>query len=173
MKEIALTRGRISQLRSLIGHIQQSLSLELGHPQSLDARQREESVEKLAADLAKHESRFYHRITEAPDEATAHDPRFDPSDRAQLHAAEERDQLDHILGTATHLKEIGYEINEEIGVHIGLLEEIEDRENHLLSKQRSNEKLLREWMNSKASSMTCLWSLVLLLFLFLFYVLML
>ena len=68
--------------------------------------------------------------------------------------------------------QIGYEINEEIGVHVGLLEEIESREDQLLSKQRNNDKLMREWMKSKTGSLTCLWGLVIFLFLALFYILM-
>ena len=82
------------------------------------------------------------------------------------------DQLDHILGTATHLKELGYEINEEIGVHVRLLEEIDAREDELLAKQRKNDRLLSDWIKSKNSPLTWLWGLVAFLFLALLYVLM-
>ncbi len=93
-------------------------------------------------------------------------------EEGRVQVSEKQDELDHILGTATHLKEIGYEINEEIGVQIGLLEEIEDREDQLLAKQKRNDKLMRDWLQSKNGPLTCLWGLVVLFFMALIYVLM-
>jgi hypothetical protein len=89
--------------------------------------------------------------------------------RSQLQ--DEDDQLDQILGTATHLKEIGYEINDEILVHARLLDEIDAREDALFSQQRANERLLGNWMATKSRSTLTLWGLVCVLFLIFIYVL--
>ena len=162
-------------MKSLITHLQQLVSLG-SDPAEIESNKRSSAVEKLSSDLEKYESRFYALITGNMDGdiESASSPRL-ASSSSGSHVQETQahvDQLDHILGTATHLKEIGYEINDEIGVHVGLLEEIEDRENQLLSKQRRNEMLMREWKESKTSSMTFVWGLVVLLFFALFYVLM-
>lgn len=85
------------------------------------------------------------------------------------HHSQGDDQLDQILGTAMHLKEIGYEINDEIGVHVRLLDEIDEREDEIFSKHRVNERLLRDWKLSKSGPVLMLWGLVCVLFLILVY----
>lgn len=77
---------------------------------------------------------------------------------------EESTQLDYILGTVTNLKDLGYEINEEIDVHCRLIEDIESKEDEILSKTRYNQKRFAEFLKAKNSSLTCLWTFVLVLF---------
>ena len=128
-------------------------------------------VEALSKRLAECESRFYSAITNA--EASSPSPIGHHGlhrSEQELTRQDEENQLDHILGTATHLKEIGYEINEEIGVHVRLLDEISLREDEILEKQQRNEKLLRQWMASRSGSF--IWTFVAILFLTLVYVLM-
>ncbi len=77
---------------------------------------------------------------------------------------EESQQLDFIHGTVSNLREIGYEINEEINVHSRLLEDIENREDEIFQKAKTNEARLREYIAEKSNSLFCLWSIVLVLF---------
>lgn len=128
-------------------------------------------MEGLSKRLAECESRFYSAITNA--ETSSPSPiaqRGSHRSEQELVRQDEENQLDHILGTATHLKELGYEINEEIGVHVRLLDEISLREDEILEKQQRNEKLLRQWMASRSGS--CIWAFVAILFVTLVYVLM-
>ncbi len=174
---MALTRGRISQATSLITQLQQESSpLENGDHANVNqvSRDRAAAVAKLSSDLELFESMFFSRIVQTEDD-------LDPEQGVEFPAVRRGngdqsihgDQLDHILGTATHLKEIGYEINDEIGVHVRLLDEIDAREEALLSKQANNDKLLSKWMLNKSGAVTWLWGIVVFLFFALFYVLML
>ena len=156
--------------------MEQSLILEVGpeNPKgnSPEFHEKSRNLSQLSGELEKIEARFYNSIT--------------PSDTKDLESLQDSDttwdeelgqmqeqsvQLDYILGTATSLKEIGYEINEEIGVHCRLLEEIEDREDQIFAKHKTNEKLFQDWMKSKGSSLAWLWGLVIFLFLTFIYVL--
>lgn len=77
---------------------------------------------------------------------------------------EEAQQLDFIHGTVTSLREIGYEINDEINVHSRLLEDIENREDEIFQKAKTNELRLKEYIAEKSSSLFCLWGIVIVLF---------
>lgn len=135
-------------------------------------QRRSAAVSNLSEKLRICENQFYDLITlsESP-----HDSRAISSASLGVlprnQVPEEDDQLDQILGTATHLKEIGYEINDEILVHVRLLDEIDAREDAIFTQQRANEKLLRNWMATKSRSTLMLWGLVCVLFLIFVYVL--
>jgi hypothetical protein len=171
-------RGRISQLRKLIDHIDGS-ALEhsdalrkSGSEDDFEMQRRSAAVSNLSEKLRICESQFYDNITFIPvqnDHTRVPSPSAGQLGRSQLQ--DEDDQLDQILGTATHLKEIGYEINDEILVHVRLLDEIDAREDALFSQQRANERLLGNWMATKSRSTLTLWGLVCVLFLIFIYVL--
>ena len=165
-------------MNSLVTYLQQSISISnesndsINNPKKSELKSRASAVLKLSSDVERCESKFYNLITgstQADVETGLEINEIEHTNRAQ--AQSEHDQLDHILGTATNLKEIGYEINDETGVHLRLLEEIDAREDELLMKQRKNERLLREWINSKTSPLAWLWALVAVLFFTLLYVL--
>lgn len=171
-------RGRISQLRKLIDHIGGSdlshseLLSKSGSNDELEMQRRSAEFCNLSEKLRICESRFYDRITPIEGQ-NDHTRVLTPSAGLLGHSQlqDEDDQLDQILGTATHLKEIGYEINDEILVHVRLLDEIDAREDALFSQQRSNERLLGNWMATKSRSTFTLWGLVCVLFLIFIYVL--
>lgn len=132
-------------------------------------------LKELSKELEKIETRFYQAITKSSAKESESQQDSDTTRDEELGQVQEQGttQLDYILGTATSLKEIGYEINEEIGVHCRLLEEIEDREDQIFAKHNKNEKLFQDWTKSKGSSLVCLWGIVIFLFITFIYVLML
>ena len=137
------------------------------------AKSKADAIQELSSNLERYESKFYNLITGSGNSDVERGVEISPvRSEAQALQHGQEDQLDHILGTATHLKELGYEINEEIGVHVRLLEEIDAREDELLAKQKMNDKLLSDWIKSKNSPLTWIWTLVAFLFVTLLYVLM-
>ena len=70
---------------------------------------------------------------------------------------EQNKQLDFIHGTVSSLREIGYEINDEINVHTRLLEDIESKEDEIFFKTKSNESRLKYFMDNKNASIMCMW----------------
>jgi hypothetical protein len=159
--------------------MEQSVSIQTGSASnsagsSIELEKRSAAISKLHKELEQCEKRFFNAISAGSErdiesqEASGSSTR----DEEQVMMQERGSQLDHILGTATNLKEIGYEINDEIGVHVRLLEEIESREDEIFSKQKNTERQLKEWMNSKNSSVAWLWGLVAFLFFTFLYVLM-
>lgn len=74
-----------------------------------------------------------------------------------MHKREQNKQLDFIHGTVSSLKEIGYEINDEINVHTRLLEDIESKEDEIFFKTKSNESRLKYFMENKNTSIMCMW----------------
>jgi len=156
--------------------MQQGLSLTAGSDafqgNALGSQDRASMVAHVSQELKKVESRFYTAITSSDMKEIDSPQDSDTTrDEESVQAQEQSNQLDYILGTAVSLKEIGYEINEEIGVHCRLLEEIEDREDQIFAKHRSNERLFQDWMKTKGSSLTFLWGLVIFLFITFIYVL--
>ena len=75
-----------------------------------------------------------------------------------------RGQLDYLHGTVTSLKDIGYEINDEINVHSRLLEDIEAKEDSIFHKTKSNQDKLKNFMDNKNNTLFCLWTIVIILF---------
>jgi hypothetical protein len=73
-------------------------------------------------------------------------------------------QLDYIHGTVTSLKDIGYEINDEINVHTRLIEDIESREDEIFDRTRTNERNFKYFMDNKNNSLYCLWAVAIALF---------
>ena len=126
----------------------------------------------MSEDLEKYQTIFFNSITAPTRDLECQLESESTRDEEMTQVQEQNNQLDYILGTATNLKEIGYEINEEIGVHCRLLDEIETREDEIFDKQKHNDQLLKQWMASKASPLTWLWGLVLILFMTFIYVLM-
>lgn len=126
---------------------------------------------RISQELERCQSSFYNAITSTP--STDMETGADLTREEEMVVVKEQEsQLDYILGTATNLKEIGYEINEEIGVHWRLLEDIEAREDEIFEKQKVSDRLLKDWIKSKNSSLGWLWGIVVFLFLTFIYVLM-
>ena len=85
------------------------------------------------------------------------------STNQSLYYREQNKQLDYIHGTVSSLKEIGYEINEEINVHTRLLEDIETKEDAIFFKTKSNESRLKHFMENKNASIMCMWVVIVIL----------
>ena len=158
--------------------MQQSLSI-MGDASGTDIipetelKARDEALSQLTSKLDKYQTTFYASISTHPTDLESAFESESTRDEEMSMVQDQANQLDHILGTATNLKEIGYEINEEIGVHCRLLEEIESREDEIFAKQKRNDKLLTQWMDSKSNPLTWLWGIVAVLFFTFVYVLML
>lgn len=82
-----------------------------------------------------------------------------------------KDPLDYILGKVTNLKDLGFEINEEIDVQCRLIESIESKEDEILSKSHYNQKKFDEYLKVKGTSLTSLWTIVVVLFMLFIFVL--
>ena len=85
------------------------------------------------------------------------------STNQSLYHREQNKQLDYIHGTVSSLKEIGYEINDEINVHTRLLEDIESKEDAIFFKTKSNESRLKYFMDNKNTSILCMWVAIVIL----------
>ena len=164
-QDIALVRGRIAQLNSLISQLK-SAEMLLEAPSN---KSREQRLDKLVKDLSKCQTSFFDAITLPSRDPESLVGSTDAGSEEMATISEQENQLDYVLGTATNLKELGIEINEEIGVHCRLLDEIESREDAILGKQARNAKLLKQF--SDRSSLTWLWGFVFFLFLTFIYVL--
>lgn len=141
---------------------------------AIELKRRSMALAKLSRDVEQCQRRFYQAVSGKADQDVESQTSSGVStrDEDQVMMQERSSQLDHILGTATNLKEIGYEINDEIGMHVRLLEEIESREDEIFSKQKQSERQLKEWMSSKGGNIAWLWGTVVVLFLTFIYVLM-
>lgn len=130
---------------------------------------RSDALGKLSRDLRKYQSRFSEgtkRETASPadtDTSTGYDE--------EMVMQREPSHLDYIMGTVVNLKDLGYEINEEIDVQCRLIESIESKEDEILNKTRYNHKKLDEYLKEKTVSLASLWTIVIVLFMMFLFVL--
>lgn len=160
-----------------MAHLEQVVSRDNASRTSMSIEEgmskRNEDLLELTREFDKYKARFYEIITapmtpsfssfdiESDQVSTADVTPFQSVVRT---VTEEGKQLDYIHGTVTNLREIGYEINDEINVHSRLLEDIENRENEIFQKAKTNDQRLREYIAEKSSSLFCLWTIVIVLF---------
>ena len=150
--------------------MKQSLAL-VSETREAGSAEKAAQLTRISQELERCKSSFYNAITSTPSTDMETGPESSHEEEMVV-VKQQESQLDYILGTATNMKEIGHEINEEIGVHCRLLEDIEAREDEILEKQRVNERLLKDWIKSKNSSLGWLWGIVVFLFLTFIYVIM-
>jgi len=181
-QEIALTRGRISQISSLITYLEDHVEPVPFDP-SINVKQRREELKALHEKFEISQNQFYEMITYSPPVASFGGYESHELETADTSAVSSRDlygsgsslvsqrpnnasanQLDYIHGTVTSLKDIGYEINDEINVHTRLIEDIESKEDEIFDRTKANERGLKYFMDNKNNSLYCLWAVAIVLF---------
>ncbi|KAF4655792.1 hypothetical protein FOL47_009280, partial [Perkinsus chesapeaki] len=183
---IAMTRGRISQLRQLHTHLARDLANLSSEPEAHGLTQREiahrgELLRHLEGDIQRVWASFQsglhprgsHDLESGWPSSIADSSRAAATSEGNLVSSEQLlaqqdEHLDYLRGSVSNLKHIGTAINTEIEVHCKLLDEVHEATDHVDAKQKYAHAMLQHHMES--TSTTFLWGTIVVLFSILLFV---